>query len=193
MNSDTKQSITWLSAHLGLRFLLVSSRLRNGLQTSFLLLLCLWAVFVQKLEELRGGVLVEGVRELCDGGGDFETLAQDDFLALEADIFGPFDETGQIRFGTDVLACKWIPYISTRRRGEIVYEVNQVARTDTEVLWLRFEKRIFDGLGCLACGVWGGGRLLASSFGLGLVIETRILAIGKTLEKVTVPIAASEL
>jgi hypothetical protein len=60
-------------------------------------------------------------------------------------------------------------------------EVNHCARTDTKVLGLRFEKRIFDSLGSLARGVWGGGRLLAGSFGLGLVIETRVLAIGKTL------------
>jgi len=31
--------------------------------------------------------------------------------------------------------------------------------------------------------MWGGGRLLAGSFGLGLVIETRALAIEKTLGK----------
>ena len=79
-----------------------------------------------------------------------------------------------------------------KTKGGNGYEVSHVARTDTEVLWLRFEKGIFDDLGRLACGVWGGGRLLASSFGLRLVIETRILAIGNTLEKVT-PIAASEL
>jgi hypothetical protein len=29
-------------------------------------------------------------------------------LALESDVFGPFDETGHISLGTDILACIYI-------------------------------------------------------------------------------------
>jgi hypothetical protein len=55
--------------------------------------------------------------------------------------------------------------------------------TDTEVFGLGFEEGILDGLGCLTRRVRGGRGLLACSFGLGLVIETRVLATGR----VTVP------
>lgn len=41
-----------------------------------------------------------------DGGGDLETLAEDDLLALKTNVFGPLDETGQVSFGTDVLAWR---------------------------------------------------------------------------------------
>ena len=33
------------------------------------------------------------------------TLVQNDLLPLEADVFGPFDETGEVSLGSDVLAC----------------------------------------------------------------------------------------
>lgn len=39
-----------------------------------------------------------------DGRRDLETLAEDNLLALEADIFGPLDEAGEILLGLDVLA-----------------------------------------------------------------------------------------
>ena len=31
---------------------------------------------------------------------------QDNFLALETDIFGPLDETGEVRLGANILACR---------------------------------------------------------------------------------------
>ena len=33
------------------------------------------------------------------------TLVQNDLLPLEADVFGPFDKTGEVSLGSDVLAC----------------------------------------------------------------------------------------
>jgi hypothetical protein len=50
------------------------------------------------------------------------------------------------------------------------------ARTDTEILRPGFKEGVLDGLGCFARCVWGRGRLLARSFGLGLVIETRTIS-----------------
>ena len=47
------------------------------------------------------------MRELSNGGWDLETLVQDDFLPLEADVFGPFDETGEVSLRSDILACVW--------------------------------------------------------------------------------------
>jgi len=137
---------------LGLSLLLISSGLRSYLETSLLLLLRLRSVLIQKLEQLCSSVLVEGVRELGNGGRNLETLAENDLLALQANIFGPLDEAGQISFGAHVLA-------------------------DTEVLGLRFEQGVFDDLGRLtrSGGSWGG--LLSGSFGFGgLVIETRVSA-----------------
>lgn len=57
---------------------------------SFLLLgFGLWLVFVQELEGLGGGVAVEDVGELRDGGWDFEAEVEDFLLTLETDVFGP--------------------------------------------------------------------------------------------------------
>ena len=93
-------------SHLGVLLFIVSSGSGGGQKTGLLVLLGLWAVLVEEFEQLSGGVLVQGVRELGNGGGDFETLVEDDFLALKADVFGPFDEAGQVGLGADVLAYK---------------------------------------------------------------------------------------
>jgi hypothetical protein len=76
------------------------------LETSLLLLLGLRTVLVSKLEELSGSVLVEGIRELGDRGRDFQALVENDFLTLEANVLGPFDEAGQVLLGLDILT--WI-------------------------------------------------------------------------------------
>lgn len=41
--------------------------------------------------------------ELGDSRGDLEALAEDDLLALKADIFGPLDKAGKIGLVLDVL------------------------------------------------------------------------------------------
>jgi hypothetical protein len=43
---------------------------------------------------------------LGDGGGNLETLVEDDLLALKADVLGPLDEAGQVGLGADVLTYK---------------------------------------------------------------------------------------
>ena len=80
----------------------------GSLQTGFLLLLRLGSVLIEKLEQLCGGVLVEGVRKLSDRGWDLESLVQDDLLALQADVFGPLDEAGHVPCGLNILA--WIDW-----------------------------------------------------------------------------------
>jgi hypothetical protein len=67
-------------------------------------LLSLGTVLVEELEQLGSGVAVQGMRELSDGGRNLQTLMKDDLLALEANIFGPFDETRKITFMLDILA-----------------------------------------------------------------------------------------
>jgi hypothetical protein len=44
------------------------------------------------------------VGELGNGGGNLETLVENDLLALKANVFRPFDETGQVTLMLDVLA-----------------------------------------------------------------------------------------
>src|SRR5882762_82767 len=110
MSLSTNNLINGINSHLSLGLLLLSCGFRNSLKTSLLLLLCLRAVLVQKLEQLGSSVLVQCVRELSDGGGNFETLAQDDFLTLKADIFRPFDETSQVTFGPHILACMYVTH-----------------------------------------------------------------------------------
>ena len=51
-------------------------------QTFFLLGFSFWAVFVEEFEGLGGGVAVEVIGELGDGGGDFEAEVEDFLLAF---------------------------------------------------------------------------------------------------------------
>jgi hypothetical protein len=91
-----------------------------GLEALLLLGLGLWAVLVEQLEGLRGGVAVEGCGELGDRGGDLQAHVQDLALALEADVLGPAgawlegkgmvvgdasvpDHTGEVAWRLDIL------------------------------------------------------------------------------------------
>lgn len=130
-----------LAVSLGVGLLAVSDVLGGSIETSLLLLLGLRAVLVEELEEVGGGVLVKGVGELSDRGGDLQALVQDDLLALETNVLGPLDEAGKVTRRLDVLA-------------------------DTEVTGAFLEQRVLGGLGSLALGVGGGGGLLRRS-GLG--------------------------
>jgi len=56
-------------SYLGVLLFIVGSGSGGGQKTGLLLLLRLWAVLVEELEQLSGGVLVQGVRELGNGGG----------------------------------------------------------------------------------------------------------------------------
>lgn len=73
-------------------------------ETSLLLLLGFRLVLVEQLEQLGGGVLVQGVAELGDRGGDLQSLVEDDLLSLESDILRPLDESGQVLLGSQVTA-----------------------------------------------------------------------------------------
>lgn len=52
---------------------------------------------------MSGGVLVQGVGELRDSRRNLKTLAEDNLLALKADIFGPLDEAGKVGLVLNVL------------------------------------------------------------------------------------------
>lgn len=70
-----------LLAHILLRLSLLHSR-SLLVQSLLLLSFGLWFVLVEELESLGGGVAVEDVGELGDGGGDFKTEVEDFLLAL---------------------------------------------------------------------------------------------------------------
>ena len=124
---------------------------------------------IEELKQLESGVPVECVGELGYGWGDLQSLMQDNFLALEADIFGPLDETGEVRFWANILTCRGVSM-------KIRYNGRSLERTDSEVLWSCFKQWVLLGLGRLAHPMRCGRGLLAGScFGFGrLVIETRI-------------------
>lgn len=96
---------TLLAVELALLGLPLLNRLGLLDQPVLLLLLGLGPVLVEQAEQLRRRVLVERRRELGDRRGDLEPLAEDDLLALEADVFGPLDEAGQVALRLDVGAC----------------------------------------------------------------------------------------
>ena len=47
-------------------------------------------------------VLVDGLGELVDGGGDLETLEKNALLSLDTDVLGPFDEASEVANWLDV-------------------------------------------------------------------------------------------
>jgi hypothetical protein len=49
-------------------------------------------------------VFVEGSGELSDCGGYFDSGEENSFLALEGDVFGPFDEAGEVGLVLDGVA-----------------------------------------------------------------------------------------
>jgi hypothetical protein len=105
-SNDVVETVLGEQGLLGVVGLLVLASVGSGSgETGLLLLLRLGAVLVEELEQLGSSVLVEGVGELSDGRGNLEALVQDDLLALQADVFGPLDEAGEVTGGLDVLAC----------------------------------------------------------------------------------------
>ena len=92
---------------------------------------------------------------------------QNDFLPLEANVFRPFDETGEVSLGSDVLACVWFKLSFENANDDTKH-------TDTKVLGIRLEQRVLLRLRGLARSKGGrGGFLSSSGFGFGLVIETK--------------------
>jgi hypothetical protein len=73
-------------------------------ETLLLLGLGLRAVLGEELEGLGSGVAVQGALELSDRRRNLQAHVQNLLLALEANIFGPLDEAGQVALGLDVLA-----------------------------------------------------------------------------------------
>lgn len=69
-----------------------------------LLLTRFGTVLVQETEQLTGGVLVEGVVELVESRRDLEALVEHDLLALQADVFGPLHEVGEVALGLHIAA-----------------------------------------------------------------------------------------
>ena len=74
------------------------------MEALFLRGLGFWAVFVQELEGLCGGVAVEGILELSDRRRDFEAEVEDLLLALKTDIFWPTNHAGEISCWLNILA-----------------------------------------------------------------------------------------
>jgi len=97
---------------LGLALLDGSSLLQQSL---LLLGLGFWAVLVEKLEGLSGGVTVEHVLELGNGRWDLEAHVEDLSLALKTDIFWPSDHTRQVSSRLDILT-------NAKVAGALLYE-----------------------------------------------------------------------
>ena len=62
-------------------------------QVLLLGLLGLWPVLVHQLEQLGGGLPVQGDVELVDCWGHLQPSLEDDLLPLATDVLGPFVES----------------------------------------------------------------------------------------------------
>lgn len=47
-------------------------------------------------------VLLEGLRELVDGGGHLQSLHKNSLLSLNSNVTRPFDEAGEVTLGLDI-------------------------------------------------------------------------------------------
>ena len=130
-SSDVVEAVFHNTRFLGLGCLALS----HGLKTLFLLNLRLRLVLLQEAEEVGSCLLVKSHGELVDAWGDLESLVKSLLLSLETDIFGPFDESGEISLGLDI-------------------------SSNTEVLCLLLDQRVGLGdLGCLGSGIRGSWGL----------------------------------
>ena len=123
--------VTWFKPNFkwnGLTFSTVFSKVKNkftfSLKLGFLgkslllLLVVLRWVLLQKLEEDFSLISFQGSGELSDGRWNFQSGEENSFLSLEGDVFGPFDESGQVSGRLDVV-------------------------TESEVSWPLFEERVW--------------------------------------------------
>jgi len=92
----------WLLADILLLLSVLDSGSLLG-ETFLLLSLVLWAVLVEELESLGGGVSVEDILELSDRRWDLQSEVEDLLLALETDILWPLYHAGEITTRLDVL------------------------------------------------------------------------------------------
>ena len=88
----------------GIFLLVLRSRRSSSSQPGLLLLLRLGTILIQQLKQLRSSVLIQCVRELDIDRRDLKILVKNDDLPFDVDVFGPFDETGEVSLGLGVLA-----------------------------------------------------------------------------------------
>ena len=74
------------------------------LETSLLLLGCLWRILLQELQQFTSLVLVESVCELIDHWRNLNSLKKNLLLALEIDVLGPSDISSHIHARLDIIS-----------------------------------------------------------------------------------------
>ena len=62
-------------------------------------------------------VLIDGLRELVECGGNLESLKKNSLLTLDADVLGPLDEAGEISLGLDVTTDSKVTSILLEERA----------------------------------------------------------------------------
>lgn len=60
-------------------------------------------LLVEKLEKLSSRILIKSMAKLRDCGRNFQSLVEYDLLALQANVFGPLDKSGEIGRRLNVL------------------------------------------------------------------------------------------
>lgn len=94
--------------------------LSSGLKAELLLLAGLGRVLSEELEELGSLVLVNGVVELGNGGGDLEAAHEDGLLALDAHVTGPLHETGKVALGLDITTDTEVAGVLSEEGGLVI-------------------------------------------------------------------------
>jgi hypothetical protein len=88
---------------------------------------------------IEGSVFIEGVRELCNCWRHFRTIRENDFLSLEANIFGPLNETREILFRLDAMAFNDLVTHTSQIDDEAVPMEKYLARASNKGFFTRLE------------------------------------------------------
>jgi len=74
-------------------------------------------VLSEQLKELRSLVLIDGLGELVECGGNLQSLKKNSLLTLDANVFGPLDEASKISLGLDVTTNSKVTSILLEKRA----------------------------------------------------------------------------
>jgi hypothetical protein len=70
-----------------------------------------YIVWIQEVEYFLTLILVNGLWELIDGGGNLESCKKNSLLTLDTNVLRPLDETSEVSLGLDVSTDSKVTWI----------------------------------------------------------------------------------
>jgi hypothetical protein len=82
--------------------LYLASNLRSWLAIEILIISIVETERKERVTEILTLVLIDGLGELVESGGNLQSLKKNSLLTLDANVFWPLDEASEISLGLDV-------------------------------------------------------------------------------------------